>query len=1237
MGNRPTKFPAIPETPDEAVPALKEAMEVGLRRRGDPLDGFVRFRDLRDAGGFAIQFEGGAVRMRPGQGSPGLGQPGGDVPDIIPAPDFGQDDPSRPPAPTGVRARGLSLNAIGVTWVPAQYGNHAYAEIFASFTDDWQEIEGSFNPGRPIEPGNQSQFFMGTAGGTTWIHRNLGSTVPNADLERAISDIGIGTDQFTVYLDGDQEEFVSPGDTVYMTADEAWNGNGLQGQADSVSYDDQNVRTEVVVTGPTEFEADFPAGATLVIIPEETDLEEALNPRTIYYWVRFVSTAGVVGPVQEGGGVPGTVMVNPEEILNILTGRIRSSQLANDLATPINFIRGPITEVDEDGNRLFPTVRDFVESLGDEAIQEYDETLEQVFLGFDGGDPPTVNIDVFIVYPGDVGIFIVDDTLEGAGVGDELTVSASPGTALADLDGKSVSVVATGIVNGNRQYECQTVDGSSWPLDDGEPHEIDGAVLSFYPDGEDQPPGIAAAAAFVRSVAGGVSATGSWIESLETLQAAIQDDGGNLLDLEGIHQIIGTIQEKSLVELGLDDAALAVWNNLQLELEGPDGEPQTYIANEVAQQVLVNEGSISNSITFKVQQNEGGVLFSAGFGIGLESEPGEEPESTFAVSADQFAIMSAASHGRIIDSIQSFGGKWIVDVRHLADTGLEDGLEEDALVALTVPFDSPISGFRGKTFRVFNRPSSLPSPGEGVTFAITIEHVPQNDDDDPPDFSGSASFDGETHAIFPQQSVPFVVDTTTDPPVIGIRGSLIVNGMITADEAEITGLLRANEVWAQNMTAFGLINTSSLIGETIATPRFGGWAMKMTSPDFTYENRVLEFSKWGSDDDALPDSDNPDDWLDQESTYPQLYNEEEPIDTSFWLDAQGRAFLRGALTVGGNARIWTGEPGAGSAPWFVQMDQEFPLAVFPKDQITLPGMDTPLHESWDYDGNPSIISHVREHALFWVHKSGLAGFNTSYDSLFMGDTPMEPPAGGGGVRVITRQDDGAPTGKGRVWIAADFRQVANRYRPDSMVGWDVALFLANASTDYGGMSQTWIPTQRNSVQMPDGAMMQSVSPEMGQFLDTHFLIIRAPTSDAGNELDPGWNSYLQWRQAMDDDGKLLIPVTRYYNHSDPNQRYVHGDVEVEASGNYRALIVVVERYHRNGTPVWGPIGQGSANEVCVGITQAKIISQQISTRGFDSTLQANTGTDGSGGGSGGGGSGPPPDPGPGPGVDIEIE
>ena len=1206
MGDRPTQHPNL-ETQEE----IKESLEIALRRRGDPLDGFVRYRDLTDSQLADIGFEGDQVVIRPGRSVGGGGVPGASPG----APDFGRNDTTRPPAPTGVRARGVNLSSIGVTWNPAPYNNHAYAEVFASFENSWTAVAATFDANRPVGPGNSSQHFMGRASGTMFLHRNLSSTVPTLSLERPIESMSHAGGQYTVTLDGDQSDFTSPGDEAYFAVDGDWNANGLQGDVISVNYTASTGVTAVVVEAPAGISLPAPEGARLVVIRDQDALEQALNPQTVYYWVRFVSTASVAGNPQGEDGAAGTVMLNPEEILNVLTGRIRASQLASDVVSPINFVRGPITELDEEGNRKFPTVRDFVNSLGGDLISEYDETLEEVFLGYlGGGDWQSAQIVGGFALPAFDAIAIyVPEEQPWIGIGTRIALSAPAGSLLSPLSASAgepkieLTVIDFGpsvFFDGSFSYVVQAPDGVTIP-DTDEEVPAQGTIYPFETEGES--PGLTAAAAFVARLAGQTSADGAWIESLETLQAAIQQDGGgDPLNLEGIHQIIGTISQKAMVNLGLEEAAIEIRDNLQFEIEGEDGETELVAANEAANVIFANESAISQSITFKAQQNVGGVLFSAGFGIGLESEPGEEPTSTFVVAADQFAIMSAASHGRVIKQVQSAYPDWIVTVVNTESGAIEDGLAEGEHVAFMVPFDSPLAPFRGKRFRVVSRPLWTPA-GQ---FNIRVEHVPLNEDDTRPTWTGTTADLPPTHALFPEQSVPFIVDT--DKGVVAIRGSLIVDGMITATEIEVTDLLRANEIWSQGITAFGLINTSSLIGETIATPRFGGWAVKMTSPDTSYQNRVFEFSRWQFSQDALPDSDNPDDWLNQESQYPQLRGDE-PADTAFFVDAQGRGFIRGSLQVGGNARIMTYNDETGqNSDWFVQMDQEFPLMVFPFSETGGLNMSN-AWDGWSY--NDIVRNRVRSEALFWVHRGGTAGFNTEYESIFMGETPMEPPAGGGSIRVITRLENGQPTGTGRVYVSASFEVRSNRWQPSDRIGIWYDLFVVPADQDLGGMSITFPITARESeIARPDGAThpYQVFNPD---YMDTHFLIVRSQSSS-----QTGWQARQQFMNAK---GLHSRWVRGFYSAAaGPRTEHIDGiagiNTSLEASPNYRAVVVATEITAAiGGTDLFGPLvnnDNGNMPGSAIIMLNGLVTSQQISERRLLTPAAKNSYSDGSGGG-----------------------
>ena len=105
--SRETQLPAIPNSSDPSVKALKEALEVRLGRRGDALDRGLTLRDLYENG--VIDVVGLPVLPVVGGGSGGL--------PIRPRPIIG--DTSQPPAPVSVTAVG-GFTGIIVSWAKPQ-------------------------------------------------------------------------------------------------------------------------------------------------------------------------------------------------------------------------------------------------------------------------------------------------------------------------------------------------------------------------------------------------------------------------------------------------------------------------------------------------------------------------------------------------------------------------------------------------------------------------------------------------------------------------------------------------------------------------------------------------------------------------------------------------------------------------------------------------------------------------------------------------------------------------------------------------------------------------------------------------------------------------------------------------------------------------------------------------------------------------------------------------------------
>ena len=124
MATSKTKVPAIKNIPAKvdrelkgSLDSIKEAVEIRLGRRGDPLDRAVTIRELIDSG--LAETSSNSVFSVDNAG-PGISPPTKPPGDL-----------TRPPAPTALQASGVFTSII-LEWSPASYGNHAYTEIWRS-------------------------------------------------------------------------------------------------------------------------------------------------------------------------------------------------------------------------------------------------------------------------------------------------------------------------------------------------------------------------------------------------------------------------------------------------------------------------------------------------------------------------------------------------------------------------------------------------------------------------------------------------------------------------------------------------------------------------------------------------------------------------------------------------------------------------------------------------------------------------------------------------------------------------------------------------------------------------------------------------------------------------------------------------------------------------------------------------------------------------------------------------
>lgn len=718
MSTKGTQVPSIPAVGDASNPeqvqraltALREAMEVGYGRRGEKLDRFVTLRELEGAG--IVKTAGGQLQ---GAGLAITGPGAGATLPLPPPDDFGETDFTVPPAPTGIRVRGVSPTSIAVTFDPPPYRNHWFTEVFSAVAPNTTlgamiALSPSFALQQPHRTTNQHVAFVGAAEGVIFIHD----------------------------LDAD--------------------GNGVQ---------DNNT--------------DAPGG---------TALQQALAPQTRYYWLRFVSRAGVTGPFAPSGtGASGRPMLDPGRVLDAMTANITSSTIYNNLR---RLLGGGST--DAQLNRI-----DASGGLAKLTTETLDQTWSVRMQSTGGG------------------------VINSAGFGLGLTTDRETGSA-----------ISTFIVNAN-QF---AIMGPTTPA-------VQVGSLSVF---------------------GGTATL--------TYQNAVTG-----------------------APLSIGGAILTAFQDLQT-----DGKPVVFLA----------------------------------------SEDIDAPAQIQALAGNAYTIVSVGSSSMTLSG--SFGGN--------------------------------VSAADARAWNL---------------------------------------------AVAGDASIPFIVDTVNN--VVGIRGSLIVNGLISADEAEFSNL-------------------------TVTTGFIQHLSSEIMRADLVVANRLIAGVSEASSSGWRAEMNKPGNPGDQANWRPFRYWDPGSGQVGFEVDGLGNATIGRNLGVGANAvirttgTVLTSIGGNGS-------DGDYALWVGPTSV-------------YGTQGN----SRSEANGLFWIKSNGRAGFNTA---LFSGENPLEPPSSDGFI-TVQAQRGGGP---GRVFCTAlvSIAPDGNGSFDNTVLGVD--LYLVDAS--FSG------PGART------GSLRSSLAPSTGMatYLDTH--------------------------------------------------------------------------------------------------------------------------------------------------------
>ena len=101
------------------------------------------------------------------------------------------------------------------------------------------------------------------------------------------------------------------------------------------------------------------------------------NAQTYYYWVRFVSTAGVDGPYNSTEGTAGTTSLDPAYVLEVLTGHITTDQLYSDLNSRINLIDGSSSLTNSVSARILAEANARISAINSEASTRAQALLDE--------------------------------------------------------------------------------------------------------------------------------------------------------------------------------------------------------------------------------------------------------------------------------------------------------------------------------------------------------------------------------------------------------------------------------------------------------------------------------------------------------------------------------------------------------------------------------------------------------------------------------------------------------------------------------------------------------------------------------------------------------------------------------------------------------------------------------------------------------------------------------------------
>lgn len=667
--------------------------------------------------------------------------------------------------------------------------------------------------------------------------------------------------------------------------------------------------------------------------PGQNPLDAALNPTTYYYWVRFVSTAGVVGPYAPAAnqGAGGQLSIDPALVLGQLISNVQNTatyrQLVGQFFDTNSFdpimqaggVTNYIATLDAGvTNRVAAWVNKIVGVSGaPAALDGY--TGQSVFshLNYIEGE----------AYPDHVRL----NNIQSWQAALAIAAGNQPGLRTAGFRGFTNESGATWVWTNNYDLYQNLAAGDTVTITCSDPRYAAINGRQFV----------------VSSVIAERFSVGAIIPGI----------------LEGFGpEVIGSVTWGS-APADVVNFVASVYRNVFVS-----ADPNSVIARELAavradigevstevQQLssaVTNiDGTLSASWTVRMREiTQGGLVYAAGFGLGLDTTQNPDGSfstlSTFLVNANQFAVMGTGAAGGIINSISASGANATVSLG-TSQHGIQVGTG-NAVFNVT-------DGNPGGT-----NPNPLVAMGiAGITVDVTAVSganvtVRRTDNGS---FSSASNLSAYKNALMPATNIPFVIDTTRG--VVGIRGKLIVDGLVRATTGDFD-TLTATTAFIQRLQA-QIVNANVVIGQRIIAGTPGSGSIN----DDGY-NAISNF---------IVELNNP-----VVSDYPLRYWKPSTGQMVFGLDRNANLFVGGNMSVGRNATIaTTGQSvlsigGAGAE----NDGSQYPLWIGPRA---------------NYGNNGA--GRTEDRALFFVREmangTSRAGFNTSTD-VFLGDSGLLLPA-----------------------------------------------------------------------------------------------------------------------------------------------------------------------------------------------------------------------------------------------------